>query len=266
MTFRPRLGWRLLLTGLGAPRPLSGSAQVLETETARLLPSRHYELNSALEVQTSGEGIERAVPLAIEYGVTRRLSLLAEPVAYTAIRPNRGQRATGAGDLELTGIFLLRPETRGWPALAVAAEAKLPTARNRLIGTGKTDYAGYVIASKRVGALDVHGNVGYALLGRPAGVSLNNIVTGALAVEYHVGTGEVFGEVLGNTSATPEGGAENTTTTATNPATAEVVGGELVGTLGAGLSVGHAMLLTLGVSYDNNQAVLFRPGISYIFP
>src|SRR6476660_3308319 len=91
-------------------------AQALETETARFLRARQFEAGSAIELQTSTEGVERAAPLAFEYGLADGVSLLAEPVAYTAIRPKRGAQATGIGDLELTGFYLLNRESRAVPA------------------------------------------------------------------------------------------------------------------------------------------------------
>ncbi len=252
----------ILVCGLCTLAPAPGSTQVLETETARLMRRGGYELGTAVEIQTSREGTERAVPVAVEYGATDRFALLVEPVGYTAIRPRRGLRATGAGDLEITAIGLLRDEAGALPALALAAEVKLPTARNTLIGTGKADYAAYLIASRRVGPLDLHGNLGYTILGRPAGVALNNIVSGAVAAEWRLNPRfELFGEALGNTSATPEGGPENPSTT--TPTAAEVVGGEVVGTVGLGVFATPHLLVSLGVSYDNNQATLFRPGITY---
>src|SRR5262249_53915579 len=158
------------------------------------------ELSSAVEFQISGEGTERALPMAIEYGVTDRFSLLAEPVAYTAIRPKQGADATGSGDVELTSILLIHREVGALPALAVWAEVKLPTAQNDLIGPGKPDYAGYLIASGRRGSLDLHANVGFAILGPPSDVSLHNIFTGAFAAEWRAWRpAELFGEVLGNT-------------------------------------------------------------------
>ncbi|MGH7513501.1 MAG: hypothetical protein ACREOQ_11320, partial [Gemmatimonadales bacterium] len=87
----------LALTGAGTL-----SAQMLETETARPLGHGVLEVSGNFEYQTSSEGHEAAVPFAAEYGLTDRLELLVEPVAWTAIRPNAGARATGVGDLEAT--------------------------------------------------------------------------------------------------------------------------------------------------------------------
>jgi hypothetical protein len=62
--------------------------------------------------------------------------------------------------------------------------------------------------------------------------------------------------LLGNTAAIP--GSESSTAP-------EVAGGELSFTLGAGKEVGQGVLLYIGISYDNNNAVLMRPGITWRF-
>jgi hypothetical protein len=235
-------------------------AQVLETETARFLRAGTYELGTAYEFQTSGEGTEHAVPLAAEWGVTDRLSFLVEPVAYTAIRPNAGPHATGAGDLEATALALVGRERGSRPAFAVALEVKIPTTKNTLIGTGQADFTGYLIGSKRMGHFDAHANLGYTILGRPPGTQLSNVVSGAIAGEYsiteHV---ELFGEVLGNTAAAPEAGDSQAQGARVVP---EAAGGELVGTMGVGVRAAHNLLISLGLSYDNNQAFQIRPGVT----
>jgi hypothetical protein len=145
-------------------------------------------------------------------------------------------------------------ETPGRPAIALAGEIKVPVARNQLIGTGKTDFAGYLIASKRFGRLDTHVNLGYTVLGQPVGVKLHNIANFALAAMYDLGSRtKLYSEILANTSATSEGESSS------NP---EVSGGELVGTLGVAQQVNRGITLTMGLSYDNNGAVLFRPGLT----
>ena len=242
----------------------SAQAQALETESARFPHAGTYELSTAFEFQTSGEGIERAVPLGLEYAPTGRLAFLVEPVAYTAIRPRRGSSATGSGDLEMTAFYLLAGERTTRPALALAAEVKLPTTKNSLIGTGKTDYTAYLIASKRLGALDLHANAGYTIVGQPAGVPLNNIFNGALAAEYRLGENAmVFGEVLGNTASAPEGGGDNPSPVNASAIPPEAAGGELSGTAGGGVYVLRNLLLSLGLSYDNKSAWLIRPGLAW---
>ena len=262
MTGKWPLASFVAIVGFAAIAATAAHAQALETETARFLHKGSYELGSAFEFQTSKEGVERAVPLALEYGVTDRLSMLVEPVAYTAIRPKRTARATGPGDLEVTAFYLVRETAVRAPALAVAAEVKLPTARERLIGTGQTDYAVYAIASQRAGRFDSHANLGYNINGQPPGVQLVNTVSGALATEFHVtDTVELFGEVLGTTSSAGERGGDNPSSPSARAP--EAAGGELVGTAGVGVSPLPHLLLSLGMSYDNNHAVLLRPGVAW---
>src|ERR1700732_835323 len=98
--------------------------QILETETARPVGKGVFEIGSNFEYQVSSEGHEVALPFAVEYGFTDRLELLVEPVAYTAIRPKVGTRATGGGDLETTLTYLMVRETGGAPAVALAGEIK----------------------------------------------------------------------------------------------------------------------------------------------
>jgi hypothetical protein len=164
-------------------------------------------VQTTFEYQTSGQGTERAVPLGFEYGLTDRLSLLVEPVFYTAIRPKQGTRATGVGDLEVTLSYLLAHERRRLPAIAIAAEVKAPTARNILIGTRKTDFAAYLVASKRAGKFDTHANLGYTFVGKLAGTRLKNIFNFAVAEEYFVKPKlALVGEVIANTASSSDTG------------------------------------------------------------
>jgi hypothetical protein len=244
--------------------PASVSAQILETETARPLGHGVVEASGNFEYQTSSEGHESAIPLALEYGVTDRLEVLVEPVAYTAIRPRTGTRATGVGDVEVTLTWLALAESPRAPALALAGEVKVPSARDSLIGTGKTDVAGYLIASRRWGSLDSHANVSYTIVGRPRRADLKNIFGFALGAEWALGgRNELFGEVLGNTAAAAS--AEPGTATGGEAATPEAPSGEVSLSLGIARYVVPGFRAAFGVSVDNNGAVLFRPGLTMRF-
>lgn len=252
---------RVVIALLLSLAPVAGAAQTLETETARLLRAGWWKIGNAFEFQTSSDGTELAIPVAIEYGLSDNLEFLVEPVPYIAIRPRVGRHARGLGDVEATLTYRFRGEGPSVPALALAVEVKLPTARDTLIGTRRTDYAGYLIASKRFGRLDTHFNFGYTIVGKPAGVALDNVFNVALAGVYRPNAGmELFGEVLGST-ASGAGEAQPGTGGAVVP---EAAGNVLVGTLGAGKTLG-ATLLYLAVSYDNSHAVLFRPGVTVRF-
>lgn len=236
------------------------SAQILETETARPVGRGVFEIGSNFEYQVSSEGHEVALPFAVEYGFTDRLELLVEPVAYTAIRPKVGTRATGGGDLETTLTYLAVRETRGAPALALAGEVKFPTTNNRLIGTGRTDYTGYLIGSKQFGRLDTHADIGYTVVGKPAGASLKNIWNFAFGWERLLGSSsELYGEFLANTAAVATPEMIGPTPPGTTP---EAPSGEFVASLGVARYVIPSLRLSLGLSIDNNSAVLFRPGFT----
>jgi hypothetical protein len=250
----------LVLTALCV---LVNAQQPLETETARPPKKGAFEVQTAFEYQRSKEGTERAVPFAFEYGITDRLSVMVEPVSHTAIRPKVGTRATGVGDLEITLSYLFAHE-KGWrPALAIAGEVKAPTARNVLIGSRKTDFAVYLIGSKRSGKFDTHANIGYTFVGKPAGAQLTNFVNFALAEEYFVHPKfTLVGEILVNSGSSPEAAAGTTTPLLT--VTPEISSGEIVGMGGFRYRIRERIFFTLGVSYDNNHAVLIRPGLTFI--
>ena len=249
------------LAVLATPPKSVYATQPLETETARPLKKGAGTADIAYEYQTSSEGHEAAIPLALEYGITDRLEILAEPVPYTAIRPKHGAHSTGAGDTETTLTYLLKGETASAPALALAGEVKFPTAKKNDIGTGKTDYNLTLIASKKYGAWDTHFNVGYSVLGEPAGMKLKNIWNYALAGEYRLNSKyELVGEILGDTESSAKAGDAGATAGAR-----EAAGGEFVCMLGARYNAGKQIILGLGITYDNNQAFLLRPGLTWEF-
>jgi hypothetical protein len=240
-----------------APKVTHG--QVLETETARFLPRGSIEAAFFYELQTATDGREHAVPFAFEYALLNRLMVLVEPVPYAAIRPRVGRTAAGPGDMEVTTSYLVGPETRRRPAFAIAGEVKLPTARDTLIGTRKVDYAGYVIASKVLGRFDTHANIGYTIVGKPAGLSVSNILFGAAATEYRASPRVLlFGEMLAQTAAVAEGESAGVTGPSTTP---ELGSAEVVGTVGIGLSISRRALAAFSLSRDNSGATLFRTGV-----
>jgi hypothetical protein len=242
---------------------LALASQPLETETARLLPRGWFKVDGVVEYQTSSEGHELDVPLAFEYGLSNRLELLVEPVVYTAIRPKAGPSATGFGDTEATLSWLVSNETRVLPAFAVAGEIKFPTTKNDRIGTGKTDYTPFLILSKRIGDFDSHLNLGYTIIGQPTGPRLKNTFDYALAGEYHAGPRwDLVAEVVGNTSSLSGAELGSESESAVTP---EASGGEVAGTVGARLYLRPGMFFSLGVSYDNKHALLFRPGFTFRF-
>ena len=251
----------LVVAGTAVKARALHAQQPLETETARLPARGALLLSGTYEFQTSPQGTEHAVPVALEYGITNRLTLLLEPVVMTAIRPETPPNATGLGDLEVTLQYLARPEQRLAPAIAFAVEEKLPTARNRQIGTGKADFTPYIIASKRFGRFDAHANVGYSFMGRPAGLAVQNTLNLALALEGYITPRFcTVAEVLSTSAAAGADGGESSV------AAPEIAGAEQVAMLGVRYLHSRHSWFSLGVTYDNTGAVLLRPGVTLELP
>src|SRR5258705_234839 len=233
----------------------SVGAQTLETETARLMPAHAFEAAGNLEYQFSADGRETALPLAFAYGLARTWELVVEPVPFTAIHPAAALGTSGIGDIEITVVHRWLDETAGRPAFAFAGELKVPTAESRLIGTDKTDYSAYLIASKRIRRVDFHANLGYTFFGQPAGLVVRNVVDFAFAAMWDAGDRtKLFAEVVGNTAASSSGDG--------NPAAPEVSGSEVAGTVGIGRVMSRTLFVSLGMSVDNNRAILLRPAFT----
>ncbi|NVO02828.1 MAG: transporter [Bacteroidetes bacterium] len=240
-------------------------AQVLETEESKPLLPGQFEIGTGLEYQVSKEGSESALPLAIEYGLTKKFTLLVEPVGFTSIRPKIGSSAKGIGDLEVTLFYQFVSEKKVMPSISLSAEIKIPTAQNMLIGTGKTDYTPFLIVSKTTGKFFTSLNLSYTFLGKPAGVVANNLFNYGLGTIFTVSPKSIlYAEIYGNTSAVGDG--ETPEGVNTNPSVnTELSGGETVGAIGYGYYLKKELLLSFGVNYDNNNAFLFRPGIEWKF-
>jgi hypothetical protein len=234
-------------------------SQVLETEDSNPLIPGQIEVGTALEFQTSRQGTEAAVPIGVEYGISNRLTLLVEPVPYTKIHPKTGASATDFGDLEVTLFYQLFQEGKIRTAISVSGEVKFPTAKNSLVGTKKTDYTPFIIANKTTGKFFTSMNLNYTFLEKPKGVHAGNLFNYALGTIYNASSRNIFfAEVYGNTS-TYGGHIPESTTVNPRSNTTEISGGELVGAIGFGKYLSKYLVLSFGISYDNNNAFLFRP-------
>ena len=241
----------------GAGSALAG--QPLETETARLPAKGTGNFQVVYEHQVAKDGREDAFPLAFEYGITDRLEIAVEPVVYTSIRPKVGQSAKGFGDTELTLTYLLAKETDTHPAFAIAGEVKFATTKNTLIGTGGNDYRIAGIVSKRVGAFDLHANLGYTIVGKgKGGAKLDNVFDGSIAAEYTVNPQwTLMSEVLATSSS---GGNE-----AALGGAREAGASTVTGLVGASYRLNDRIDLSLGLTYDNSNAFLVRPSLTFKF-
>jgi hypothetical protein len=264
--FAPRL---LAILALGLAVQTAFGDLAIETDTARVLEPGHFEFGAAGEFQTSPNGSEYALPLAVEFGVFHHLEVLIEPVPFTSIHPKASERATGMGDLETTLTYLIVEEKKYVPAFALAGEVKIPTARNSQIGTGEYDYRIYAIASKRLGNVDLHMNLGYNITGSPPGVKTRNPFDVAIAAEWFVHPRfDLFTEVTYVSSSSRSAAVEGTlpdVAIAAGGGPPEIAGSELVGSVGIRAHVNRHLDVFGSFSYDNNDAKLFRTGFAVKF-
>jgi outer membrane putative beta-barrel porin/alpha-amylase len=254
------IGVLLIVAGSNAYGDLA-----METETARVLEPGHIEVGTAFEFQTSPAGEEYALPMAIEFGVFPHLEALIEPVPFTSIRPKGETAATGVGDLETTLTYLVVEEKQYIPALALAGEIKFPTAGNRQIGSGEYDYRVYAIASKRFGPVDVHANFGYNITGSPPGVSTRNPIDVEAGAEWFVHPKfDLFGEInyVGSSAGSESSAEAGVPVAGESTVTPEIAVEELVGSVGVRAHVARHVDVFGSFSYDNNDAKLFRTGVT----
>jgi hypothetical protein len=100
-----------------------------------------------------------------------------------------GQSTTedGIGDIYLHGGYVLLPETFDGYSLYGSLSLKLPTAdKDKGLGTGETDFGGFLSAGKRIGQNRFTLSAGYIFVGSPAGVNFNNVYI------YDIGYARIF--------------------------------------------------------------------------
>jgi hypothetical protein len=100
-----------------------------------------------------------------------------------------GQSTTeeGIGDIYLHGGYVFLPETFDGYSLYGSISLKLPTAdKDKGLGTGETDYGGFLGAGKRIGQNRFTFSAGYIFVGSPAGVNFNNVYI------YDIGYARIF--------------------------------------------------------------------------
>jgi hypothetical protein len=100
-------------------------------------------------------------------------------------RSTGGGDATGIGDVILRTKYNFLRNQGYWPDLAVAGQIKLPTGdEDNLLGTGETEFLGVLVASRTIGPVTPHLNLGYEL--STGGSQFNNLryVVGLDAVPH----------------------------------------------------------------------------------
>ena len=240
------------------PRHRIGSNEpLLETESAHLAPPGTLTLSAGLQREVAVHRTQAEVPFSLEYAASRRLELVVEPVVYSQLSADAQTRESGIGDVELTAIVAALPKTAWNTAVAVAMEAKVPTATGEVLGSGKADYSMSLVLSRKDPMLDSHVNLGYTIVGSPDGVETRNVFNFGAAAVHAFSRFDLVAELYGHTAALA--GADPGTGAALLP---DLAAEQLVGTLGCRYRIGNLGAISLGLSYDNNSAFAVRPGFS----
>lgn len=159
-------------------------------------PGLGFTLGTGFEYQNDGEQTEYGVPMLLEWALTSRISLTAEP-AFISIHSTNGASISGWDDLETNLRVELVPERRYRPGFALEGGIKFPTATQSEIGTGLTDYALGAIATKEFVQAELGLNVVYSHVGLPAEGRVQNTVQLSMATEWHLTpTLDLTGELL----------------------------------------------------------------------
>ena len=199
---QPRYFLTALCLGSAFALPLHADT-VLETETAELGKKGEGLFSFSVQFERAKDGSTTQFTLTqLEYAVSDRAEILIEPFFQEWDQPKGGKRFHGAGDLEITPSYMIVLEKPYIPAIVLAFKLKVPTARNRDIGTGKYDYYPYLIFGKTYGKWVFNVNLGYDFITSPSKTErLNNEFIYDFSVERKITDNwSVFAEVFANSS------------------------------------------------------------------
>ena len=142
------------------------------------------------------EQIFLAVPI---YGVTENIELSLE-APYMLHQPKDDASHKGIGDINVVAKYLLLPENKKRPAMAIKGVIKLDNGdHDKGLGSGDYDYSVFAVASKTFKDFTLHAHLGYTWVGDKKDENFRSIFLYALAFDY--GLTEAFhvvGEISGN--------------------------------------------------------------------
>ena len=134
----PRCFLTALSIGCALAMPLHADT-VLETETAELGKKGDMLISNSVQFERERDGSRTVFTLTqFEYAITDRAEILIEPFFQEWVKPKGGTSFHGMGDLEITPSYMIvLDDEKGWrPAVVLAFKVKVPTAKNRDIGSG----------------------------------------------------------------------------------------------------------------------------------
>ena len=245
----PRCFLTALCIGSAFAIPLRADT-VLETETAELGKKGEGLFSFSVQFERDKDGSTTQFTLTqLEYALSDRAEILIEPFFQEWDQPKGAKRFHGAGDLEITPSYMIVLEKPYVPAIVLAFKLKVPTARNRDIGTGKYDYLPYVIFGKTYGKWVFNANIGYNFITSPSKTEhLNNQFIYDFSVERKItDKWSIFAEVFANSS--PASGDRGT----------------FSGAIATEYSFHEHFNAFVSVGYDTNHLFNVRPGFNIPF-
>jgi hypothetical protein len=156
---------------------------VLDTEGPGTTAPGSLDASFSFDYAHYTEGSETALYLSATTGLIPNLDVTAS-LPYLIVSPDEGDGENGLG-VYLKWNFLAGDEKAYIPSLAVKGGVKIPTAdEDKGLGSGEVDWFVGLVAGSTFGPLSVYANLAYTIVGEPSGVSLDNIFSYGLALEY----------------------------------------------------------------------------------
>lgn len=247
----PRCFLTVLSIGSALALPLRADT-VLETETAELGKKGDLLISNSVQFEKARDGTRTAFTLTqFEYAVTDRAEILIEPFFQEWSKAKGGPTIHGMGDLEITPSYMIiLDDEKGWrPGVVLALKVKVPTARNRDIGSGLVDYYPYVILGKKIGHWLFNANLGVDFIGRNRDdrTTKNQLVYDFSVEREITDQWSLFAEVFGNSR--PAIGERST----------------FSGALATEYKFTQHFNAFVSVGYDTDHLVNIRPGFNFLF-
>lgn len=149
--------------------------EVFQSELVYPQDKGEVQLTIAPELSNADEGNTRVLPLRVEYGITNAWQLEAQIETLNGLRTDRGERASGLGDVEIGTKYSFMNIGGSRLHAAVGAGLTLPTGNpNRGLGDGLTQFEPFVAVGRdlpNLGNAHLFGHVALDLVRRTRGES-----------------------------------------------------------------------------------------------
>ncbi|MFC1589870.1 transporter [Candidatus Omnitrophota bacterium] len=176
-----------------AVRPLS-------TEDATVIDKGSLEVEGGFEwTRLENRDDNYSFVLVPNYGLLEHVQICCE-IPFDIIRPEDDSDQEGLGDIGVASKILILQETERIPSVVFKSIVKLSTGdEDKGLGSGDEDVTLILAATKSIGKVTLHSNIGYSFVGKEADDSLKDCMLYGVAFEYPVGSelsivGEVYGE------------------------------------------------------------------------